>query len=284
METPNPEPVCIVDPVVKISARVSKTFHAQGKDLTVLDDVKLEIPGNEFVSIVGPSGCGKSTLLRIIGNIEKPSAGYVRIDCKPPDPRIMDIGFVFQQDALFPWRTVYENIRMGLEVKRIDKNEVKARIQRLIELIGLNGFENYFPNQLSGGMKQRVSIARAFAINPEILLMDEPFAALDAQTRSSMHDELLRIWQVLNGTIVFVTHSVEEAVVLSDRVVVLSGRPATLKAEIPIELPRPRNKLSREFMRLRQTIEGMISGQAQPAPRDCVATRPCPCSPTDATE
>jgi NitT/TauT family transport system ATP-binding protein len=260
METPNQEEVCVVDPVIKISARVSKTFRAQGKDLTVLDDVKLEVPGNEFVSIVGPSGCGKSTLLRIIGNIDRPTAGQVRIDCKEPDPRTMNIGFVFQQDGLFPWRTVYENIRTGLEVKRIDKNESKARIQRLVELIGLNGFENYFPNQLSGGMKQRVSIARAFAINPEILLMDEPFAALDAQTRSSMHDELLRIWQVLNGTIVFVTHSVEEAVVLSDRVVVLSGRPATVKAEIPVDLPRPRNKLSQEFMRLRQIIEGLISG------------------------
>ncbi len=245
-------------PRVKIRVNASKSFSSQGKVLQVLGKVDIQIYEGEFVCIVGRSGCGKSTLLRIIADLVKPSSGEVRVDGKPPDLKSSSIGFIFQQDALLPWRTVADNIKLGLEIKNVPEPEARRRIENLINLIGLKGFENYYPNQLSGGMRQRVSIARAFAINPDILLMDEPFAALDAQTRSIMHDEILRIWEVLKGTVVFVTHSVEEAVVLSDRVLVLSERPGHVKSAFKIDLDRPRARMDRGFIELRHKIEQEI--------------------------
>jgi NitT/TauT family transport system ATP-binding protein len=215
---------------------ISKSFG----DLRVLSDIDFQVDDHEFVAIVGPSGCGKTTLLRTIAGIEKPDAGDILIDGRAlarPGP---DRGFVFQQDSLFPWRTIWQNAVFGLEVNGILREDTRRRTRDLLKLVGLAGFENYYPNQISGGMRQRVNLARALAINPEVLVMDEPFSALDAQTREVMQVELLRIWQQGRKTVLFITHQIDEAVFLADRIVVLGRRPGRVKEIIPIELPRPR--------------------------------------------
>ncbi len=215
---------------------VSKSFGS----LEVLRDINLRIEDHEFVAIVGPSGCGKTTLLRTIAGIETPDRGTILVDGRAIDKPGADRGFVFQQDSLFPWRTVWQNTIFGLEISgRIDE-ETKKRTRELLRLVGLAGFENYYPTQLSGGMRQRVNIARALAINPEVLIMDEPFSALDAQTREVMQLELLRIWLQGRKTVLFITHQIDEAVFLADRVVVLGRRPGRIKEIVPIDLPRPR--------------------------------------------
>lgn len=231
--------------------RVYKSFGS----LEVLRDLSLSIREGEFLCIVGPSGCGKTTLLRIIAGLEKPTSGEVLIDGKPPDPSIHRIGFVFQLSNLFPWRTVWENVRLGLEIRKTPSDEV---VEKMIELVGLKGFENYYPHKLSGGMVKRVAIARALAVDPDILLMDEPFSDLDAQTTWIMHKELLEIHEKLRKTTVFVTHGVEEALFLGDRVAVLTKRPATVKKVIDVDLPKPRNKLSPEFIKYREEIIEML--------------------------
>ena len=208
--------------------------------ITVLDGVDLAIRKGEFITLVGPSGSGKSVLLDIIGGLTQASSGAVQLDGKlitRPDPRT---GYVFQQYALFPWRTALANIEYALEVRGVSKSERRATAKHFLSLFGLAGFEDRFPNQLSGGMQQRVAIARALASSPEVLLMDEPFAALDAQTRDILQDELLRIWGKIKTTVVFVTHAIDEAIYLADRVVVMTARPGTVKEIIEIDLPRPR--------------------------------------------
>lgn len=220
-------------------------------NLDVLTNVTFEAKVGEFVVIVGPSGCGKTTILKIIAGLETTSSGFVLINGKPPDPKTQNIGYVFQEESLFPWRTVEYNVRFGLEVKRMDAGN---RIGEMIKLVGLTGFEHYYPGQISGGMRKRVAIARALAVDPSLLLMDEPFGDLDAQTRWIMHKELWFIHEKLKKTTVFVTHNVEEAVYLADRVVVLTKRPGTVKSAIPIELERPRNKLSKQFIECREMI------------------------------
>ena len=209
-------------------------------DLQVLSDIDFQVDDHEFVAIVGPSGCGKTTLLRTIAGIEKPDSGDILIDGRALAKPGPDRGFVFQQDSLFPWRTIWQNAVFGLEVNGILREETRQRTRDLLKLVGLSGFENYYPNQISGGMRQRVNLARALAINPEVLVMDEPFSALDAQTREVMQVELLRIWQQGRKTVVFITHQIDEAVFLADRIVVLGRRPGRVKEIIPIELPRPR--------------------------------------------
>ena len=219
--------------------------------LRVLSDISLQINASEFVSIVGSSGCGKTTFLRILDGLIPPSAGDVLIDGQKvigPGP---NRGFVFQKDSLWPWRTTMGNILFGLQIQRRARADARAITQQLIELVGLKGFETHYPHQLSGGMRQRVNLARALAIDPEVLLMDEPFASLDAQTREVMQLELIRIWNSRRKTVVFVTHQIDEAVFLSDRVVVLAARPGRIKDIVPIELPRPRRfviKRSSEFV------------------------------------
>jgi NitT/TauT family transport system ATP-binding protein len=200
---------------------------------------------------LGPSGCGKTTLLKIIAGLETPSSGFVLINGKLPNPRLQNIGYVFQEDSLFPWRTVEENVRFGLEVRGLNAD---GKDKEIIDLMGLTGFERYYPYQISGGMRKRTAIARALAVDPSLLLMDEPFGDLDAQTRWIMHNELWSIHEKLTKTTVFVTHNVEEAVYLADKVVVLTKRPGTVKRIIPIELQRPRNKLSRQFINYREMI------------------------------
>ncbi len=229
--------------------RVCKEFKVAGGVLRVLDEVSFEVFDGEFLCIVGPSGCGKTTLLKIMSGLDAPSSGRVDIEGRPPDPAKVRIGFVFQEESLLPWRDLRGNLSFGLEVKGL-----RRPIDELLKMVGLEGFERYYPHQLSGGMKQRASIARALAIDPELILMDEPFANLDAQTRSVLQQQLLEIWQKVGKTVVFVTHNVEEAVYLADRVLVLTARPAKVKEVVEVPYPRPRDKFSPELLGLRKRI------------------------------
>jgi NitT/TauT family transport system ATP-binding protein len=213
--------------------------------------------------VLGPSGCGKTTLLRIIAGLEPKSSGSMVLKGKEIEGPGPDRGMVFQEFALFPWRSVRRNVEFGLEIKKMPPEMRKETSQKYIDLVGLKGFEDSHPNQLSGGMKQRVGIARALANEPSILLMDEPFGALDAQTRNQMQKELLRIWSETRKTIVFITHSVDEAVFLADRVVVLTSRPGRIKTVHKIDLPRPRNRASQEFIKLRRDILDELELQRQ---------------------
>ena len=209
-------------------------------DLEVLREINAAIERGAFIALVGPSGCGKTTLLRIVAGLEPATAGAVQLDGRPVHAPGGDRGFVFQSDNLLPWRTVFDNAIIGPEVAGRAGAAEKMRICDLLRLVGLEGFENYFPRQLSGGMRQRVNLARALAIDPDILLMDEPFSALDAQTREIMQTELMRIWEEGRKTVLFVTHQIDEAVFLSDRVLVLARRPGRIQETVEIALPRPR--------------------------------------------
>jgi NitT/TauT family transport system ATP-binding protein len=220
-------------------------------DLEVLHEIDVAIERGAFISLVGPSGCGKTTLLRIVAGLEPASDGAVLLDGRAVGEPGGDRGFVFQSDNLLPWRTVFDNAIIGPEIAGRTGAAEKVRIRNLLHLVGLDGFENYFPRQLSGGMRQRVNLARALAIDPDILLMDEPFSALDAQTREIMQTELMRIWEEGRKTVLFVTHQIDEAVFLSDRVLVLARRPGRIQEDIDIALPRPRAlavKRGPEFM------------------------------------
>jgi NitT/TauT family transport system ATP-binding protein len=208
--------------------------------LEALRRISFEAEAGTFLSLVGPSGCGKTTFLRIVAGLEKASAGEVRIDNRLVAGPGADRGFVFQQDSLLPWRTVLANAMIGPELAGTSGARERERTLKLLKLVGLNGFEHYFPRQLSGGMRQRVNLARALAIDPEILLMDEPFSALDAQSREIMQTELLRIWEQGRKTVLFVTHQIDEAVFLSDQVLVFARRPGRLQERVTIDLPRPR--------------------------------------------
>ena len=239
---------------------VTKHFESADEDKPsiALKDVSLEIQDNEFVSIVGRSGCGKTTLLNMVAGLLQPTYGEIRIDGKVVHEPGSDRGMVFQHSALFPWLTAIDNIQFGPRNRGVPKNETQQQAQALIELVRLDGFENKYPRELSGGMQQRVAIARALANNPDILLMDEPFGALDELTRSEMQEELLRIWQTQKTTVIFVTHSILEALYLSDRVIVLSPHPGRFRAEIKIEQPRPRQRSSPEFMAMYEEIHDAI--------------------------
>jgi NitT/TauT family transport system ATP-binding protein len=215
-------------------------LHKRFGGLLALRDINVDVARGEFVSLVGPSGCGKTTLLRIIAGLEDASAGQVVLDGRVVRAPGGDRGFVFQNDNLLPWRTVFANAIIGREVAGAVNAFEKKRTLDLLKLVGLEGFENYYPRQLSGGMRQRVNLARALAIDPEILLMDEPFSALDAQTREIMQTELLRIWDKGRKTVLFVTHQIDEAVFLSDRILVLGRRPGRIQEDVAVALPRPR--------------------------------------------
>lgn len=235
---------------------VSKSFpkNDQEDHLSILHDISLEIRDKEFVSLLGPSGCGKSTLLRMLAGLLEPDEGEVLVDRvpvkKPESSRCM----VFQDYVLFPWMSVKNNIALGLKVKKKDKDYIRTKVECAMELVGLKAFENAYPHQLSGGMQQRVSIARALVMNPEILLMDEPFGALDSFTRMKLQDELVDICKRKDFTTVFVTHDCDEAVYLSDKIVVFSGTPAQVKEVISVDLPRPRRRTSPEFLEIRNQV------------------------------
>lgn len=211
-----------------------------GDDLQVLDGVRFDLEPHTFVSLLGPSGCGKTTLLRMLAGLVAPTEGTVEIDGRAVEGPPEQVAMVFQEANLFPWRSALANVEFGLEVAGIPRGQRRARSRDALALVGLSSFEQSLPHQLSGGMKQRVGIARALTMDKPILLMDEPFGALDAQTRETMQDELVRIWEELRATVVFVTHSIQEAVYLSDRVLVMSARPGRVLADVPIGLARPR--------------------------------------------
>jgi NitT/TauT family transport system ATP-binding protein len=221
---------------------VNLTFRPPNRGpVRALSNFDIDIGEGEFLSIVGPSGCGKSTFLNVLLGLIKPDSGDIRMDGKPIAGPGSDRAMVFQEFGLLPWRTVQANVELGLELKGMAADARRKVSQPLIEMIGLAGFEGHFPHELSGGMKQRVGLARALATDPNLLLMDEPFAALDAQTRDIMQVELLRVWQAAKKTVLFVTHQIEEAIYLSDRVMVMTKRPGRAKKIFPIELPRPRD-------------------------------------------
>ena len=230
----------------------------EARELTALEDVSLDVRGSEFVSIVGPSGCGKSTLLGMIAGLVPISAGSILVGGRPVDGVDPRLGYVFQRDAVFPWKTVAENVGLPLLFRGVDADAARPRVADWIARIGLTGFERYHPYQLSGGMRKRVALAMTMVYDPEIILMDEPFGALDVQTRNLMENDLLEIWAQSRRTVVFVTHDLEEAIALSDRVVVMTASPGRIKAAYPIGLPRPRSvtevRFHPEFGRLYETI------------------------------
>jgi NitT/TauT family transport system ATP-binding protein len=230
----------VTRPLVAIRG-VSQRFGVDGATVTALDTIDLEIPDGQFVAVVGPSGCGKSTLLSLVAGLRLPSSGTVLCDGEPimgPMPR--KVGMIFQEANLLPWLSAVDNVAFPLKLRHVSKPERLAAARRMLELTGLAGFESRLPHELSGGMKQRVSIARGLVQNPAVLLMDEPFASLDEQTRMVLGDELLRIWSETKKTVLFVTHSLNEAVYLADRVVVLSARPGRVVDDVAVDLPRPR--------------------------------------------
>ena len=235
---------------------VSMVFRKNGSPLEVLEDIGLEVAESEFVCLLGPSGCGKSTLLNIAGGFERPTRGSVRIDGQEvhaPNPKRV---FVFQEYGIFPWASVFDNVALGL--RDLSKDEQHRIAQEKIDMVGLTGFERSYPMELSGGMKQRVEVARALAVSPDVIFMDEPFGALDSLTRLTMRSEIVRIWQQERPTILFVTHDVDESVQLADRVVVLSARPGRIAEIVPIELPHPRDPGSEEYARIRSHLFGLL--------------------------
>nr|BFD66109.1 ABC transporter ATP-binding protein [Bdellovibrio sp. HAGR004] len=240
---------------------VSKVFKGSEQDVVALKDIDFSIPEGQFVCLLGPSGCGKSTLLNAIAGFSLPSEGSVVVggqEVFEPGP---DRGMVFQEYALFPWMTVEENITFGLRIKKADPAKIEEKLQQLLKTLKLTDFRRRFPKDLSGGMRQRVAIARVLALDPPIMLMDEPFGALDALTRRSLQDELLKIWSDLKKTVVFVTHSIEEAIYLADRIVVMSYRPGTVKKDVQVDIPRPRNPADPDFNNLKRELSLMVMAE-----------------------
>ncbi len=244
---------------------LSKVFTKGKSSLVAIEGFELAVPEGEFVCLLGPSGCGKTTVLRIVAGLEGKSGGNILVNDKSVKGPGPDRGMVFQEFALFPWRSARKNVEFGLEIKHLPSERRHALSARLLDLVGLKGFEDAHPKQLSGGMKQRVAIARALANDPSVLLMDEPFGALDAQTRNLMQKELLRIWTETRKTILFVTHSVDEAVFLADRIVVMTARPGTVKKAISVTLPRPRDRTSREFIAIRGEVLAELESEFEKA-------------------
>lgn len=245
---------------VKID-NVGKVFPVRNGEVVALQGASLDIRENEFVCVVGPSGCGKSTLLNIIAGLYEPTSGHVYVDGHEVDGPGPERGVVFQQYGLFPWLTVKENIEFGLKLQGKSKSEMEQLSAKYMELVELSAFANSYPKELSGGMKQRVAIARAYAVNPQVLLMDEPFGALDAQTRTQLQTELLETWEKEQKTCFFITHDVEEAIILSERVVIMSARPGRIKEVVDINIPYPRTqetKTTPEFLEVKNYIWNQV--------------------------
>lgn len=236
---------------------VAKTFEAVEGSVEAIRDVTGWVPPGRFVTVIGPSGSGKTTLLDIVAGLDPPSAGEVVIDGERVTAPRRDLSIVFQEDSTLHWRTVVENVALGLEIQGVAANVRRERAHEFIDLVGLKGFEHHRPAQLSGGMKQRVAIARALAVDPRLLLMDEPFGALDQQTRMFVGQELVRIWEETRKTVLFVTHDIQEAVYLSDEVWVLSARPSVVKAKVPIELGRPRDPEMMRTPRFHEYVDSL---------------------------
>ena len=237
-----------------------------GGRLLALDNINLHVDDGEFVTIVGPSGCGKTTFINLCDGLLKPTAGKIDIDGKQVTGPGIDRGMVFQDSCLMPWRTVFKNVIFGLECQGLDNGEGQERARKFIKLVGLQGFEDHYPHELSGGMQQRCNLARALTVDPKILIMDEPFAALDAQTREIMQKELLRIWSEARKTVLFITHQINEAIYLADRVIVFGARPGRVKQTIKIDLPRPRDlslKRDPRFLELENRVWEQIEEEVK---------------------
>jgi len=233
---------------------ITKNFETKSNKLHVLDSISLDVKEKEFLTIIGPSGCGKTTLIRIIAGLETPTSGRIILDETEIHKPSKKIGYVPQEYSLFPWKNTKENIRFGLKLQGVKKADAEKKIEELLDLIGLSEFREYYPKNISGGMKQKIAIARALAIDQTLLLLDEPLISIDAQNRNKLQDDILKIWKKSERTIVFITHNIDEAVYLSDRIIILSPLPATVKEIIPITLERPRNRTSPQFNHIRKEI------------------------------
>ncbi|MEQ1695091.1 MAG: ABC transporter ATP-binding protein [Hyphomicrobiaceae bacterium] len=238
---------------------VSKIFPVPGGEVIALKDIDLSIGKGEFVCLLGPSGCGKSTLLNAVAGFSNPTTGTISVEGRTISAPGPDRGMVFQEYALFPWMTVAQNVAFGLEIKGMARADIKIRVDELLLMLKLSDFRDRFPKDLSGGMRQRVAIARVLALDPPVLLMDEPFGALDSLTRRSLQDELLRIWSQMKKTIIFVTHSIEESIYLADRIVVMTYRPGTIKADVRVEIPRPRDGSTQPFNDLKRQLSVLVT-------------------------
>jgi NitT/TauT family transport system ATP-binding protein len=244
-------------PAIRLTA-ATKMFAAAGGSFTAMRDVSFDVAPGEFVTVVGPTGCGKSTTLALISGLEPATAGEVAVGGTPVSGIPASVGYMFQQDAVLPWRTVCDNVALGLRYRGVGKAEARERVREWIDRVGLTGFDRYYPHQLSGGMRKRVAMAQTLITEPEIILMDEPFGALDVQTRELMQAELLRLWAGSGAAVVFVTHDLTEAIALADRVVVMTAAPATVKSIVDVTLPRPRIvdeiRLQPEFLELYRVV------------------------------
>lgn len=242
-----------VKPKVKVQ-HLTKKFG----DLLVLDDLNFEVRTGEFLCIVGPTGCGKTTFLNSLTRLYEPTAGEILVDDAPVDPKSMNISYIFQEYSTFPWLTVEENIQFGLKIKRVPREAADANVNEMLDIVGLRDFRTYYPDQLSISMLQRVAIARAFATRPELLLMDEPYGQLDLDLRFKLEDELLKLWRKTGTTVLFITHNIEEAVYLSQKIMVLTNKPTTVKTIIQNQLPYPRDVMSEPFVKLRNQVTDLI--------------------------
>lgn len=227
-------------------------------DLLVLDDISFDVADGEFVAIVGPTGCGKTTFLNALSRLIPITSGHIRIEGQDADPKKHNISFVFQEPTCLPWRTVRDNVAYGMEVKGVPRQVIDERLSNILELVGLSQCANLYPNQVSASMLQRIAVSRAFAVNPDLLLMDEPYGQLDVKLRFYLEDELVNLWQKLKSTVLFITHNIEEAVYVAERILVLSNKPTKIKAEVKVDLPRPRNSLDPEFVRIRKQVTELI--------------------------
>ena len=255
-------PQAFQPPHIRIEG-VDKVFATGGRTVSALQDIHLEIPRGQFTCLLGPSGCGKSTLPNAVAGFSLPSSGTVTVDGKQVTAPGPDRGMVFQEYSLFPWMTVEDNIAFGLHIKGMGKAAIRDRVGELLSMLSLSDFRQRFPRDLSGGMRQRVAIARVLALDSPILLMDEPFGALDALTRRNLQDELLRLWAELKKTVIFVTHSIEEAIYLADRIVVMTYRPGTIKRDMLVDLPRLRDPAAPEFNALKRELGLMVMEEQQ---------------------
>ncbi|HOQ76093.1 MAG TPA: ABC transporter ATP-binding protein [Thermoclostridium sp.] len=243
----------MAEPIVKVR-NLTKSFG----DLLVLDDVSFDVQKGEFLCIVGPTGCGKTTFLNSLTKLYNIDSGSITINGKDIDLRQNNIAYVFQEYSAMEWLTVEQNIMYGLKIKHVDKDIIRQRVENVMEIVGLTKYRNFYPRQLSASMLQRVVIARAFAVEPELLLMDEPYGQLDLQLKYHLEDELIKLWQKTGTTVIFITHNIEEAVYLSDRILVLTNKPTKIKKSIPNNLPRPRKISDPEFVKLRNEVTDLI--------------------------
>lgn len=237
---------------------VVKDLTKKFGDLTVLDGINFNVAEGEFLAIVGPTGCGKTTFLNCLSKLIPTTNGDIFIDGEVASPKKHNISFVFQEPTCMPWRTVRQNVAYGMELKNVPTEEANQKLEKILELVGLTDTANLYPNQVSGSMLQRIAVARAFAVNPDLLLMDEPYGQLDVKLRFYLEDELIKLWKTLKSTVIFITHNIEEAVYVAERILVLSNKPTRIKAEVIVDLPHPRKMIDPAFVEIRKNVTNLI--------------------------